>query len=49
MSGILLEALQQIGASSDMRMLMKHAHLTPEYLASFAGNSKLWRPEKAVA
>lgn len=51
MAGTPLEVLQKLGGWEDLRMVMKYAHLAPEYLASFAGNSKPWQPnnEKAQA
>lgn len=49
MAGTPLEVLQKLGGWEDLRMVMKYAHLAPEYLASFAGNAKPWKQEKAVA
>ncbi len=49
MAGTPLEVLQKLGGWEDLRMVMRYAHLAPEYLASFAGNSKPWKPAKAVA
>lgn len=50
MAGTPLEVLQKLGGWEDLRMVMKYAHLAPEYLASFAGNSKPWKPmAQAVA
>ena len=45
MSGTPLEVLQKLGGWSDLRMVMKYAHLAPEYLASWAGNARPWAPE----
>lgn len=47
MAGTPLEVLQKLGGWEDLRMVMKYAHLAPEYLAGFAGNSKPWQPEKS--
>jgi len=49
MAGTPLEVLQKLGGWEDLRMVMKYAHLAPEYLASFAGNSKPWQPAKTMA
>jgi integrase len=49
MSGTPLEVLQKLGAWEDPRMVQNYAHLAPEYLASFAGNSKPWQPGKKKA
>lgn len=47
MAGTPLEVLQKLGGWEDLRMVMKYAHLAPEYLAGFAGNAKPWQPEKS--
>ena len=49
MAGTPLEVLQKLGAWEDPRMVQYYAHLAPEYLAGFAGNSKPWQPEKKQA
>lgn len=49
MAGTPLEVLQKLGGWEDLRMVMKYAHLAPEYLAGFAGNAKPWKQEQAVA
>lgn len=49
MAGTPLEVLQKLGGWEDLRMVMKYAHLAPEYLAGFAGNAKPWQQEKAAA
>lgn len=49
MAGTPLEVLQKLGGWEDLRMVMKYAHLAPEYLATFAGNAKPWKQGKAVA
>ena len=49
MAGTPLEVLQKLGGWEDLRMVMKYAHLAPEYLAGFAGNAKPWKQDQAVA
>lgn len=44
MSGTPLEVLQKLGGWSDIRMVLRYAHLAPEYLAQYAGNSKPYSP-----
>lgn len=39
-----LEVLQKLGGWSDIKMVMKYAHLAPDYTAKFAGNSGLRKP-----
>ena len=48
MSGTPLEVLQKLGGWSDMRMLMKYAHLAPEYIAGYANNAKPWSQKAAM-
>lgn len=48
MSGTPLEVLQKLGGWSDMRMLMKYAHLAPEYIAGYANNAKPWSQKEAM-
>lgn len=43
-----LEVLQKLGGWSDIKMVMKYAHLAPTYTAKFAGNSGLRKPLAAV-
>lgn len=43
MSGTPLEVLQKLGGWEDLRMVQRYAHLAPEYLATWAGNSKPWK------
>lgn len=38
MAGTPLEVLQKLGGWSDIRMVLRYAHLAPEHLASFANN-----------
>lgn len=38
MAGTPLEVLQKLGGWSDIRMVLRYAHLAPEYLAGFANN-----------
>lgn len=49
MAGTPLEVLQKLGAWEDPRMVQNYAHLAPEYLAGFAGNSKPWQPARKKA
>jgi integrase len=49
MAGTPIEVLQKLGGWEDLRMVMKYAHLAPEYLAGFAGNAKPWKADQAVA
>lgn len=49
MSGTPIEVLQKLGGWEDLRMVQRYAHLAPEYLAGFAGNSKPWVKETGVA
>lgn len=42
MAGTPLEVLQKLGGWEDLRMVMRYAHLAPEYLAGYAGNAKPW-------
>lgn len=46
MSGTPLEVLQKLGGWEDPRMVQNYAHLAPEYLASYAGNAKPWKPAR---
>lgn len=48
MSGTPLEVLQKLGGWSDMRMLMKYAHLAPEFVARYANNAKPWSQKAAM-
>lgn len=43
-----LEVLQKLGGWSDIKMVMKYAHLAPNYTAKFAGNSGLRQPPADV-
>ena len=50
MSGTPLEVLQKLGGWSDMRMVMKYAHLSPSYIAQFTNNAKPFKTaESAMA
>jgi integrase len=49
MSGTPLEVLQKLGGWSDLRMVMKYAHLAPGYLAGFADNARPWQPDNKKA
>lgn len=49
MAGTPLEVLQKLGGWNDLRMVMKYAHLAPEYLAGYADNAKPWQAEKDAA
>ena len=39
MNGTPLEVLQKLGGWNSLQMVLKYAHLAPEYLATWAGNS----------
>jgi len=39
MAGTPIEVLQKLGGWSSLQMVMRYAHLAPEYLASWVGNS----------
>lgn len=39
MNGTPIEVLQKLGGWSDIRMVLRYAHLAPEYLAGFANNA----------
>lgn len=41
MSGTPAAVLKELGAWKDMRMVERYTHLAPEFLAQYAGNSKL--------
>lgn len=40
MSGTPLEVLQKLGGWASLQMVLRYAHLAPEYLASHAGNDR---------
>lgn len=40
MNGTPLEVLQKLGGWASLSMVMRYAHLAPEYLATYAGNAK---------
>ncbi len=40
MSGTPIEVLKELGGWSDLRMVMRYAHLAPGHVARFAGNAK---------
>jgi integrase len=44
MNGTPIEVLQKLGGWSDIRMVLRYAHLSPEHLAQFAGNSAPYSP-----
>ena len=48
MSGTPIEVLQKLGGWSDLRMVMKYAHLAPEHVAQFANNAKPWSSKDAL-
>ncbi len=43
-----LEVLQKLGGWSDIKMVMKYAHLAPNYTARYVGNSGLRQPSAEV-
>jgi integrase len=45
MGGTPLEVLQRYGGWSDLRMVMKYAHLHPGHIARYANNAKPWSPK----
>lgn len=51
MNGTPLEVLQKLGGWKTLQMVMRYAHLAPEHLAKFAGNSRplSMEPIKAAA
>lgn len=49
MAGTPLDVLQKLGGWHDLRMVLKYAHLAPEYLASYADNAKPWQAAQDVA
>lgn len=51
MSGTPLEVLQKLGGWASLTMVMRYAHLAPEYLAGYAGNAKppAFQAEKSAA
>lgn len=49
MAGTPLDVLQKLGGWHDLRMVLKYAHLAPEYLASYAGNAKPWQSAQDAA
>ena len=40
MAGTPLEVLQKLGGWADLKMVLRYAHLAPEYLAGYANNAK---------
>ncbi len=40
MAGTPLEVLQKLGGWADLKMVLKYAHLAPEYLAGYANNAR---------
>jgi integrase len=48
MSGTPLEVLQKLGGWSDLRMVMRYAHLAPDYVAQYANNAKPWSQQAAM-
>jgi integrase len=53
MNGTPLEVLQKLGGWNSLAMVLRYAHLAPEYLATWAGNSDILRdidiPSDAVS
>ena len=47
MHGTPLEVLQKLGGWNSLQMVLRYAHLAPEYLATWAGNSDM-RPADVV-
>lgn len=43
MNGTPLEVLQKLGGWNSLQMVLRYAHLAPEYLATWAGNSDISR------
>jgi hypothetical protein len=39
-----LEVLKELGGWSDMRMVMKYAHLAESFVDEYAGNAKPYQP-----
>ena len=48
MSGTPLEVLMKLGGWNDLRMVLRYAHLAPEFLAGYAGNAKPWKRDEAA-
>lgn len=44
MNGTPLEVLQKLGGWSDLRMVMRYAHLAESFVAQYAGNAKPYDP-----
>jgi integrase len=44
MAGTPLEVLQKLGGWSDLRMVMKYAHLARSFIDGYAGNAKPYQP-----
>lgn len=44
MNGTRLEVLKELGGWSDMRMVMKYAHLAESFVDEYAGNAKPYQP-----
>ncbi len=45
MNGTPIEVLQKLGGWSDIRMVLRYAHLAPEHLAQYAGNTAPYSPK----
>lgn len=44
MNGTPVEVLQRLGGWADLKMVLRYAHLSPGYLAQYAGNANLQHP-----
>lgn len=48
MSGTSMEALKELGAWSDLQMVLRYGHLDKEHLRAQANNAKPWNPGTSV-